>query len=138
MGCFGSKIEYINIETIENVNHFNNKYYVIVKYYDNNEKHLVLSAEKYKKLQSRVKYHKMYYSLVKIKYDNINKITNFQIINKENKDDENINYTFIINYNDDIPASYLKLNKFQLKFFLSMIKINKVKYDVDFIENSLH
>lgn len=137
MGCFGSRIDYVNIKSIENKNHINNKYYNLIKYYDGLEQHVILNQKEEEKLQSRFKYHKMYREISQIKYNNIKEIANFQIINKDNTDNEIENYSFLINYKDELMMTKLKLNKFQLKFFLRMLKINKVKCNVDLLKKAI-
>ena len=88
-------------------------------------------------LHGRFKYHKMYQEITKINYCDIKKISNFNIIDKDNKDNEKDNYTFIIQYKDELMMTKINLNKYQLKFFLSLLKIHKVKCNVDFIKNVL-
>ena len=137
MGCFGSRIDYVDIKSIENKNYINKKYYNTITYYDNSEQHVILNEKEEKRLQSRFKYHKMYREISQIKYNNIKEIANFQIINNDNKNDEIENYSFLINYKDELMMTKLKLNKFQLKFFLRMLKINKVKCNVDLLEKAI-
>ena len=131
MGCFGSKIDYVNIKSIENINIENKKYYNTLTYYDSSKQHVILNEKEEKKLQSRFKYHKMYHSILKIKYTEIKEITNFEILDKENTDNEIENYILLIHYKDDLMMTKIKLNKYQLRFFLSMMKIHKVKCNVD-------
>jgi hypothetical protein len=131
MGCTSSRIEYVNIESIKNTKIENNKYYNIIIYFNGLEQHVILNEKEEKKLQTRFKYHKMYREISQLKYYDIKEITNFEIIDKDNKNNEEYNYSFIINYKDELMMTKIKLNKFQLKFFLSMLKINKVKCNVD-------
>ncbi len=126
----GSKIKYIDIKTIENTKIENKKYYNVIKYYNGLELNVILTEKQEKKLQQRFKYHKMYLTISKIKYIDIKEITKFEIINKDNTDNEKENYTFFINYKDDLMVTKIKLNKYQLKFFLSLLKIHKVKCNV--------
>jgi hypothetical protein len=137
MGCFGSKIDYVNIKSIENIKIENNKYYNTITYYDTSEQDVILNEKQEKKLQQRFKYHKMYLTISKIKYIDIKEITKFEILDKENTDNEKNNYKFLINYNDDLMMSKIYINKYQLRFFLSMMKIHKVKCNVDFIKQAL-
>ncbi len=131
MGCTSSKIKYVDIKSIENIKIENNKYYNVIKYQNGSEINVILSEEKEEKLQHRFKYHKMYREISKIKFTDIKEITNFEILDKKNTDNEKNNYKFLINYNDDLMMSKIYINKIQLKFFLSMIKINKVKCNVN-------
>jgi hypothetical protein len=137
MGITSSKIKYINIKSIENTKIENKKYYNVIKYYDGSEINVILTEKQETKLQNRFKYHKMYLIISKFKYIDIKEITNFEIIDKENTDNEKINYKFLINYNDDLMMAKVSINKIQLKLFLSMIKINKVKCNVNELKQAL-
>jgi hypothetical protein len=137
MGSTSSKIKYINIKSIENTKIENKKYYNVIKYYDGSEINVILTEKQETKLQNRFKYHKMYLIISKFKYIDIKEITNFEIIDKENTDNEKINYKFLINYNDDLMMAKVSINKIQLKLFLSMIKIHKVKCNVDILKQAL-
>jgi len=137
MGITSSKIKYINIKSIENTKIENKKYYNVIKYYDGSEINVILTEKRETKLQNRFKYHKMYLIISKFKYIDIKEITNFEIIDKENTDNEKINYKFLINYNDDLMMAKVSINKIQLKLFLSMIKINKVKCNVNELKQAL-
>jgi hypothetical protein len=131
MGSSSSNIKYLNIKSIENKQYLNNNYHNHIKYHDGSTQDVILTEKQEKKLQKRFLVNQMYYELSTIKYCDIMTITKFKIIDKNNKDDEFKNYPIIISYTDDIMTTYMKLNKFQLKFFLSMMKKNKVKCTVE-------
>jgi hypothetical protein len=138
MGSSSSKIEYVNIKSIENIKTENKKYYNLIKYQNGSEINVILTEKQENKLQQRFKYHKMYREISKMKYTDIKEIASFEILDKENTDNEKINYKFLINYNDNVMMTKVNINKIQLKFFLSMIKINKVKCNVDKLKESIN
>ena len=137
MGSTSSKIEYVNIKSIENIKIENKKYYNVIKYQNSSEINVILTEKQEKKLQNRFRYHKMYREISKLKFSDIKEITNFEILDKNNTDNEKNNYIFLIHYNNDLMMSKVNINKIQLKFFLSMIKINKVKCNVDLLEKAI-
>jgi hypothetical protein len=137
MGSTSSKIEYVNIKSIENTKIENKLYYNIIKYNNDSKINVILTEKQERKLQNRFRYHKMYREISKLKYTDIKDISNFEILDKENTDAEKINYKFMINYNDELMMTKLNVNKIQLKFFLSLLKINKVKCDVNKLKEVL-
>ncbi len=138
MGSTSSKIEYVNIKSIENIKIENKLYYNVIKYNNGSEINVILTEKQEKKLQARVKYHKMYRMISKLKFTDIKEITNVEILDKENNDNEKINYIFLIHYNDELLLAKVNINKIQLKFFLSMIKIHKVKCNVDKLKECIN
>ena len=138
MGSTSSKIEYVNIKSIENIKIENKKYYNVIKYQNSSEINVILTEKQEKKLQNRFRYHKMYREISKLKFSDIKEITDFEIFDKENTDNEKNNYIFLIHYNNDLMMSKVNINKIQLKFFLSMIKINKVKCNVDKLKECIN
>ena len=137
MGCSSSKIKYVDIKYIENIKIENKKYYNVIKYLNGSEINVILIEKQEKKLQARFKYHKMYRMILKLKFTDIKEITNFEILDKENTDNEKNNYIFLIHYNDELLLAKVSMNKIQLKFFLSMIKIHKVKCNVNELKQAL-
>ena len=137
MGCTSSRIKYVDIKSIENRKIENKKYYNIIKYNNGSEINVILTEKQEKKLQARFKYHKMYHMILKLKFTDITEITNFEILDKENTDIEKNNYIFLMHYKDDLLLAKVSMNKIQLKFFLSMIKIHKVKCNVDKLKEVL-
>lgn len=137
MGSTSSKIEYVNIKSIENTKIENKLYYNIIKYNNDSKINVILTEKQERKLQNRFRYHKMYREISKLKYTDIKDISSFEILDKENTDAEKINYKFMINYNDELMMTKLNVNKLQLKFFLSLLKINKVKCDVNKLKEVL-
>ncbi len=138
MGSTSSKIEYVNIKSIENIKIENKLYYNVIKYNNDFKINVILTEKQEKKLQNRFRYHKMYREISKLKFTDIKEITNFEILDKENTDNEKINYIFLIHYNDELLLAKVSINKIQLKFFLSMIKIHKVKCNVDKLKECIN
>ena len=138
MGSTSSKIEYVNVKSIENIKIENKLYYNVIKYNNGSEINVILTEKQEKKLQNRFRYHKMYREISKLKFTDIKEITNFEILDKENTDNEKINYIFLIHYNDELLLAKVSINKIQLKFFLSMIKIHKVKCNVDKLKECIN